>query len=51
MGTFALVIAGAAAAALLLMLLMKKKTGIKTETAFVFGAFAIPLCVLIGRGV
>ena len=51
MGTFALVIAGAAAAALLLMLLMKKKTGIKTGTAFVFGAFAIPLCVLIGRGV
>ena len=49
MGSFALVIAGAAAAALLLMLLRKKKTGIKAGTAFLFGAFAVPLCVLLGR--
>ena len=49
MGTFALVIAGAAAAALLLMLLQKKKTGIQTRTAFIFGAFAVPLCILAGR--
>ena len=46
---FALVMAGAAIAALLLMLLMKKKTGIKTQSAFIFGALAVPLCVLIGR--
>jgi prolipoprotein diacylglyceryltransferase len=50
MGTFALVIAGAALLALLLMLLQRKKTGIKPSTAFIFGAFAIPLCILIGRG-
>ena len=49
MGTFALVMAGAAAAALLLMLLQKKKTGIKTKTVFIFGALAIPLCILLGR--
>ena len=46
---FALVIAGAAIAALLLMLLTKKKTGIKTQSAFIFGALAVPLCILIGR--
>ena len=46
---FALVMAGAAVAALLLMLLMKKKTGIKTQSAFIFGALAVPLCILIGR--
>ena len=46
---FALVMAGAAIAALLLMLLMKKKTGIKTQSAFIFGALAVPLCILIGR--
>ena len=50
MGIFALVIACAAVLALLVMLLQKKKTGIKTGTAFIFGAFALPLCVLIGRG-
>jgi len=50
MGTFALVIAGAALLALLLMFLQRKKTGIKPSTAFVFGALAIPLCILIGRG-
>lgn len=50
METFALVIAGAALIALLLMLLQRKKTGIKPSTAFVFGALAIPLCILIGRG-
>ena len=50
MGTFALVIAGAIAAGLLLMLLQKKKTGIRTHSIFLFGAFAIPLCVLFGRG-
>ena len=49
MGTYALVIAGAAAAALLLMLLLKKKTGIKAGTAFIFGAFAVPCCILLGR--
>ncbi len=49
MGSFALVIAGAAVLALLLMLLQKKKTGIKAGTAFVFGAAAVPLCVLTGR--
>ena len=49
MAGFALVIAGASIAALLLMLLMKKKTEIKTKSAFVFGALAVPLCILIGR--
>lgn len=49
MGSFALVIAGAAVAALLLMLLQKKKTGIKAGTAFIFGALAVPLCILIGH--
>ena len=49
MGSYALVIAGTAAAALLLMLLRKKKAGVKTKTAFVFCAFAVPLCVLSAR--
>ena len=51
MGIFALVIAGAAVLALLLMLLQKNKTGIKTRTAFIFGAIAVPLCILGGRTV
>ena len=46
---FALVMTGAAIAALLLMLLMKTMTGIKTQSAFIFGALAVPLCILIGR--
>ena len=50
MASYALVIGAAAAAALLLMLLQKKKTGIKTRTAFIFGALAVPLCILLGRG-
>ena len=50
MGTYALVIAGAAVLALLLMLLQRKKRGIKVRTAFIFGAFAVPLCILVGRG-
>ena len=49
MDTFALVITGAAVLALALMLLQKKKTGIRAGTAFIFGALAFPLCVLIGR--
>ena len=49
MDTFALVITGAAVLALALMLLQKRKTGIRTGTAFAFGAIAFPLCVLIGR--
>lgn len=50
MGTFALVIAGAVLLALLLMLLQKKKTGIKTKTVFILSAFAVSLCILLGRG-
>ncbi len=50
MGAFALVIAGAAVLALLMMILQRGKTGISIRTAFVFGAFAVPLCILIGRG-
>ena len=49
MDSFALVITGAAVLALALMLLQKRKTGIRTGTAFVFGAVAFPLCVLAGR--
>ena len=49
METFALVVAGAAAAALLLMVLRKNRTGIRTGTAFLFGALAVPLCILAGR--
>ena len=48
MGSFALVIAGAAAAALLL-LLWKEKREITAKSAFIFGAFAVPLCVFFGR--
>ena len=46
---FALVMAGAAAASLLLMLLLKKKYEITLSAAFLFGALAVPLCVLAGR--
>ena len=46
---FALVIAGAAVIALLLMILLKNKFEIKLSTAFIFGALAVPLCVLAGR--
>ena len=49
MTSFALVMIGASIAALLLMLLLRKKTGIKRRTVFIFGALAVPLCVLIGR--
>lgn len=49
MSTFALLIAGAAAAALLLMILQRKKTGTGLKTAFLFGAFAVPLCIFLGR--
>ena len=49
MESFALVIAGAAVAGLLLMLLVKKKAGLRTGTVFIFGALAVPLCVLLGR--
>ncbi len=49
MDSFALVMTGAAVLALALMLLQKRKTGIRTGTAFIFGALAFPLCVLAGR--
>lgn len=49
MSTFALLIVGAAAAALLLMILRRKKIGTGLKTAFLFGAFAVPLCILLGR--
>ena len=43
------VIAAAAAAVLLLMALTGKRRGLKKGTAALFGALAIPLCVLLGR--
>ena len=49
MDIFALVMLGAAALALALMLLRKKKTGIQTGTVLLFGALALPLCILAGR--
>ena len=49
METYALVIAGAALAALLMMILLRKKYGLKPAVPFIFGALAVPLCVLAGR--
>ena len=47
--TWGLVIAAAALASLLLMAAIGKKRGLKAGTVPVFGALAIPLCVIAGR--
>ena len=49
MTIFRWVIAGAAAAALLLMLLGRRKAPVRTGAVFLFGALAVPLCLLLGR--
>ena len=49
MAQYGLVMLGAALCGLLIMILRREKTEMDLKTVFVFGALAVPLCVLAGR--
>ena len=48
--TYALLLACGFLASLGLMLIREKRTGVSRKTALIFGVLALPLCVLLARG-